>query len=249
MRRGISLGVLLLSLCAAGCAISPTRDVSAFAERSGSNSFEVFDRSIESPDALVLPVVHDQQTRGPSCGAHVLASVVNYWRGPGTLSGDALFEQTPPAHEAGYSMAELLNLSRAQGLLASAVRLNEAAIIGELENGRPVLVPVRLPSIYVQQRNLPGGEIPLIGMARNTLIYRAGRVSEFTNLAVVDHYLLVVGYDTDLFADRFVVVEPVMGYRTISFTRLARYRQAFDDAAIVFSGQPRAVAAGPTSQP
>lgn len=233
MRRGGASAVaLLLALCAAGCATNPNSDLTAFARRSGANSFEVFDRNFESSQALVLPVVHDRQTAGPSCGAHVLASVVNYWRGPGTLSGDTLFRETPPANASGYSMAELMTLSRAHGLLASAVRLSQDAIIRELESGRPVLVPVRLPSIYVQQRTLPGGNVPIISVARNTLIYRAGRVSEWSRLAMVDHYLLVVGYEEST----FVVLEPVMGYRTIRFNKLARYRRAFGNAAIVFSG-------------
>lgn len=226
---------MLLSLCAAGCALSPTPDIDAFAERSGSNSFEVFDRAVDS-GALVLPVVHDRQTRGPSCGAHALASVVNYWRGPGTLTGDALFERTPPAAEDGYSMAELLTLARDQQLMASAVRLTQQEIVRELEAGRPVLVPVRLPSIYVQQRTLPGGDVPVLGLARNSLIYRAARVSELTNLAVVNHYLLIVGYQDET----FVVLEPVMGYRTISFSKIARFREAFGNAAMVFAGAPGA---------
>jgi predicted double-glycine peptidase len=229
--RGLRLGVLTLSLLAAGCAISPNSNVEEFAESSGSNSFEIFDRSVTSPRALVLPVVHDRQTAGPSCGAHALASVVNYWRGPGTIEGQALFRERPPADGTGYSMAELLDLARQEQLLASAVRMPQQGLIRELEAGRPVLVPVRLPSIYVHQRIVPGGDVPVVGLVRNSVIYRAGRVSEFSRLAMVNHYLLVVGYDDD----RFVVVEPVMGYRTISFTKLERYRRAFQDAAIVFS--------------
>lgn len=229
--RGVRLGVLTLSLLAAGCAISPNSNVEEFAESSGSNSFEIFDRDVTSPQALVLPVVHDRQTAGPSCGAHVLASVVNYWRGPGTLEGQTLFRERPPADGTGYSMAELLELARQEQLLASAVRMPQQGLIRELEAGRPVLVPVRLPSIYVQQRIVPGGDVPVVGLVRNSVIYRAGRVSEFSRLAMVNHYLLVVGYD----GERFVVVEPVMGYRTISFAKLERYRHAFQDAAIVFS--------------
>lgn len=239
MSRGASLRILLLSLFAAGCAISPNATLGEFAEDSGSNSFEMFDRQASS-NALVLDVQHDRQTSGPSCGAHALASVVNYWRGPGAMTGDALYAEHPPADGMGYSMTELLTLARGQGLLASAVAMPRAGLVRELEAGRPVLVPVRLPSIYVQQRALPGGDIPVVGLARNALISRAGRVSEFGNLAMVNHYLLVVGYD----ADQFIVVEPVMGYRTISTERLERYRQAFQDAAIVFSGSPnRAVRA------
>jgi hypothetical protein len=230
MSRGSGLAGLLLSLSVAGCALSPNSTISEFANDSGSNSFEVFDRRASSA-ALVLAVQHDRQTSGPSCGAHALASVVNYWRGAGTLSGEALYQQAPPADGAGYSMTELLALSRAQGLLASAVALPQQGLVRELEAGRPILIPVRLPSIYVQQRTLPGGDIPIVGIARNSLIYRAGRVSEFSNLAMVNHYLLVVGYEDD----RFIVVEPVMGYRTISADKLDRYRRAFQDAAIVFS--------------
>ncbi len=232
MRRGLRLATLLLTLCATGCAVNPTRDIDGFSAASGNNSFEVLDRSFDSERPLVLPVVHDQQTRGPSCGAHVLASVVNYWRGPDTLNGDALFLAHPPESPSGYSMAELVALARAQGLLASAVRLPQQGVIAELENGRPVLLPVRLPSIYVQQRIMPGGNTPVVGLLRNAMIYRAGRVSEFTGLAMVDHYVLAVGHDEDSFA----VIEPVMGYRTIGYGRLARYRGAFADAAIVFSG-------------
>ncbi len=236
-RRFARLNLLLLALCAGGCAVTGNSDMASFAQNTGSNSFEVFDRTIQSPDALVLPVVHDRQTAGPSCGAHVLASVVNYWHGADTLSGDALYRATPPASPAGYSMAELMTLAQTHGLLASAVRMPSDAITQELERGRPVLVPVRLPSIYVQQRQLPGGDIPVVGFVRNTLIYRAGRVSEFTDLAVVDHYLLVVGYEPE---GLFVVIEPVMGYRTISADKLERYREHFEDAAIVFSAPPRA---------
>lgn len=235
LRRIVRLNVLLLTLCAGACALTPNSDVNAFARSSGSNSFEVFDRSLASNEALVLPVVHDRQTAGPSCGAHALASVVNYWRGEGTLTGEGIYTQTPPRSPSGYSMAELMALAQANGLLASAVRLSDDQIVQELEHGRPVLVPVRLPSIYVQQRQLPGGDIPVVGFLRNSLINRAGRVSEWTELALVDHYLLVVGYEDR----KFVVVEPVMGYRTISFDKLDRYRQHFRDAALVFSGPPR----------
>lgn len=233
MKSVVSASLLMLAL--ASCAVNPNANVEMFAQGSGENSFEMFNRSIDT-QAVVLPVVHDRQTSGPSCGAHALASVINYWRPNAEARGEAIYAATPPADEAGYSMAELLTLAQSNGLLANAVRLNRDAIVAELERGRPVLVPVRLPSIYVQQRTLPGAETPGVGFVRNALISRAGRVSEFTRLAVVDHYLLVVGYDES----RWVVVEPVMGYRTITADRLERYREHFADAAIVFSTNGRA---------
>jgi hypothetical protein len=222
---------LLLAAAVSGCAVSPSADINAFADNSGGNSFEVFNRSFDSPAALVLPVVHDRQTQGPACGAHAFASIVNYWRGPGTLDGSTLFRTHPPRSPAGYSMAEIEQLAGAQGLLASAVRLSEQDIIRELENGRPVMAPVRLPSIYVQRRTLHTGDLPVIGLATNALVGRAAQVSEWSGALMIDHYLVVVGYHDDT----FVVVEPVMGYRTIRFNRLERYRRAFNDAALVFS--------------
>lgn len=241
MRIRAGLGAILLALFAAGCAINPNGTVSQFAANSGRNSFEVFDRDLDDPNALVLPVVHDRQTAGPSCGAHALASVVNYWNGAGAMDGQAVYSAHPPQTPSGYSMTEVMTMARERGLITQAVRLDRVALIAELERGRPVMIPVRLPSIYVQQRVLPGGEVPVLGVARNAVISRTARVSEFTSGAMVNHYLLVVGHGED----RFVVIEPVMGYRTISFERLERYREAFGNAAIVFSGQgpPRGRAA------
>jgi hypothetical protein len=236
---------LALALLAGGCAVTPVSDVNAFAQASEDNSFEVFDRRMAG-NALVLPVVHDRQTDGPSCGAHALASVINYWRGPGAVSGDAIYTSTPPAHADGYSIAEIMALAHANGLIASGVRLDDAAIIRELENGRPVLVAVRLPSIYVQNRTFPGANTPVLGYVGSILSYRVGVVSQLTGLEMVDHYLLVVGYDDE----RWVVVEPVMGYRTIGHDKLARYRRHFNNAAIVFSApRPPPAAAEAPAEP
>lgn len=234
-----SMAMLALALVVSGCAVTPVPDVSAFAEDSADNSFEVFDRRMAG-NALVLPVVHDRQTDGASCGAHALASVINYWRGPGSAEGNAIYASTPPSAETGYSIAEILNLARANGLIASGVRLDNAAIIRELESGRPVLVAVRLPSIYVQNRTFPGANAPVLSYVGGFLSYRVGQVSSLTGLEMVDHYLLVVGYDDE----RFVVVEPVMGYRTISRDKLDRYRRHFDNASVVFSADRPPPSAG-----
>jgi len=238
MRTGVSAGAAALALLISGCAVTPVPDVNTFASDSANNSFEVFDRRMAG-NALVLPVVHDRQTNGASCGAHALASVINYWRGPGTAVGNTIYTSTPPSNEAGYSIAEIMTLARANGLIASGVRLDDAAIVRELESGRPVLVAVRLPSIYVQNRTYPGANAPVLGFVGSVLSYRVGQVSQYTGLEMVDHYLLVVGYDDE----RWVVVEPVMGYRTISRDKLERYRAPFENASVVFSSsQPRRTA-------
>ena len=232
MRRRAFVVPLLLALGA--CATHPTSSLGAFAERSANNSFELNHRGVDPPQTLVLPVVHDRQIEGAACGAHALASVINYWRGPGTVTGQQIFASTPPANpNAGYSMAELLALARANGLQANAVRLSQADIIHELESGRPVLTPVRVPSVFVQSWAMPGANAPVLGLPSAIVTSRVARISEWTHLAMVNHYVLIVGYENST----FVAVEPVMGFRTISFERLARYRRAFDNASIVFSAE------------
>lgn len=218
---------------ASACAIRPTADLNAFAARSSHASFDVFNRSVDAPNTLVLPVEFDRQTEGPACGSHVMASLVNYWRKARVLDGSALFRTRPPKSPSGYSMEELLAIASDEGLSSSAVRLDGKGIIAELEKGRPVLAPVRLPSIYVQQRTIPVGDVPVIGTARNLLMSRSGRMQELSGVAMVNHYLLVIGYGQSKGENRFVVLDPVMGFRTISAEKLERYRKAFGDAAIV----------------
>jgi predicted double-glycine peptidase len=229
------LAALTLVLGAASCANQPTATIDGFAQRTSANSFEVRNRKLPEPaKALVLPVAQSRQVEGPSCGAHALAMVANYLRGSSAPTADVTFRDHPPKSESGYSMAELMELARRQGLLVSAVRLSDQNLIAELERGRPIIIPVKMPSIYVQQRSLPFGDAPVVGFARNALIYRAGKVSEWTRLGMVDHYLVVAGYD----GATFVVVDPVMGYRTISSAKLDRYRKPFQDAALVLSAAP-----------
>lgn len=221
-----------MSLILSACATHPNPDPASFASRTSSNSFEMFGGSVSPPETLLLPVQHDQQIDGAACGAHALASVVNYWRGPGTVAGNDIFLAHPPADtKAGYSMAELQALAQALDLVSSAVRLPAAGLKTELEAGRPVLVPVQVPSIYVQTWQLPGANVPVIGFPASFITSRAAWLSEKTGSNLLNHYVLVAGYD----GDTFIVMEPIMGLRTISAERLARYREPFGNAAIVLS--------------
>ncbi|WP_291203449.1 hypothetical protein [Hyphomonas sp.] len=223
---------MALALSLSACAIHPTADPAAFAARTGDNSFELFGAAVDPPQTLLLPVTHDRQFNGAACGAHAMASVINYWRGVGTTTGAEIFAAMPPADaHSGYSMAELLKLAAANDLQASAVRLAAEGVLAELEAGRPVLVPLQLPSVYVQTWQLPGMNVPLLGFPAEFITSRTAWLSEKTNRAMLNHYLVVVGYE----GDRFVVMEPVAGLRTISAERLQRYRAPFGNAAIVLS--------------
>lgn len=226
---------MALALWMSSCAVKPASDTAAFAADTGHNSFELFGAPVDPPQTLLLNVTHDRQIDGGACGAHALASVLNYWNGARTLSGAEIFARTPPADTAnGYSMAELTALADANNLLASAVRLPPEGLLAELEAGRPILVPLEVPSVYVQSWQLPGMNVPLLGFPAEFITSRTAWLSEQTNRAMLNHYVLVTGYE----GNKFVVLEPVAGLRTISAERLARYRAPFGNAAIVFSPVP-----------
>jgi len=158
------------------------------------------------------------------------------------MTGADLFAGTSPADTLnGYSMAELLKLSAANNLLASAVRMPQEGLLAELEAGRPVLVPVEVPSVYVQTWQLPGMNVPLLGFPAEFITSRTAWLSEKINQQMLNHYVLVAGYEGDM----FVVLEPVAGLRTISAERLARYREPFGNAAIVFSKEKELSASAP----
>lgn len=224
--------IAALSLTLGACATQPSTDPASFAGRTGHNSFEMPGGAVDPPQTLLLAVRHDQQVDGAACGAHALASVLHYWFGDGQPSGAEIFAAHPPADAAaGYSMAEVLKLADHYGLLASAVRMPEAGLRAELEAGRPVLVPVAVPAVFVQTWQLPGANLPLLGLPAAVITSRQARLSEATGRGLVNHYVLTAGYQDDT----FIVMEPVMGLRTIRAERLARYREAFSGAAIVFS--------------
>ncbi|WP_160162626.1 MULTISPECIES: papain-like cysteine protease family protein [Hyphomonas] len=224
--------LIAATLTLSACAIHPSTDAASFAARTDSNSFEMFSGAVSPPETLLLPVEHDQQINGIACGAHALASLVNYWHGAGTVAGTEIFATYPPADQTtGYAMSELLQLAETQNLVSSAVRLPDEGLKAELEAGRPVLVPVEVPSIFVQTWQLPGMNVPVLGLPAEFITSRAAWLSEKTNSNLLNHYVLVSGYD----GDTFIVMEPVMGLRTISAERLARYRAPFGNAAIVFS--------------
>ena len=59
---------------------------------------------------------------------------------------------------------------------------------------------------------------------------------------------LLIDPDVMSTVDTFVAVEPVMGFRTIAFDRLDRYREPFGNAALVFSGSRPRPANGAATQ-
>lgn len=183
-------------------------------------------------ETIILDVEFDRQNDRVSCGAHVLSSVVSYWFQDSEISGQSIFQLHPPLDpKSGYSMAQIIALAREHNLHAFGVRLTEARIRDEVTSGRPVLVPLRAPYVYLQSVTLFDPDLVPVGNLKNRLLNRIGLIHEWTGTNLLDHYVLVVGFDKS----KFVLLDPVMGYRTISAKRFRRYRKPFENAAIAFS--------------
>jgi hypothetical protein len=226
---------LATALLLCGCAVVPVGSVGEFATRGGANSFEAFGR-LPGKDALVLDAPFDRQDNRVACGAHVLASMIRYWRPSEALvTGGAIFAARPPADMAsGYSMQELVELAGEYGLSAYGVRLEEGNLIEELEKGRPALIPLYLPFVYEQTTSLFDPDPHVVAQLKALVMRPFGMASEITGAGMLAHYVLVVGYSKD----RFVLLDPVLGYRTISKSRLERYRAKYDRAGLIFSPKP-----------
>lgn len=222
----------MASLLFASCAIRPTPTLNDFARHGGENSFEAANRRVPA-DAVVLDVPFDHQENAVACGAHVLASLVRYWR-PEAASetGEAIFERTPPFDlKTGYSLAELIKLAHGEGLEAFGVKLQDEAVTAEIDKGRPVLAPLELPTVWIQTRTFFDPDFQPAGAIKEIAIGRIGSMSRKLNLAMGGHYVLIVGYSKDL----FVLMDPIMGYRTIGRAHLEQFRKRYEDAALVFS--------------
>jgi hypothetical protein len=227
--------LLATALLLCGCAVVPVGSVGEFAVRGGANSFEAFGR-LPGRQALVLDAPFDRQDSLVACGAHVLASVIRYWRpGEASVTGEAIFAAHPPADMAsGYSMQELVELAGEHGLSAYGVRLEAANLVEELEKGRPVLIPIYLPFVYEQTTSLFDPDPPVVAQLKTLVLRPIGMASEITGAGMLAHFVLVVGHAKD----RFVLLDPVLGYRTISKSRLERYREKYDRAGLIFSPKP-----------
>lgn len=229
-----------------GCAVAPVHNMEEFASRPSANSFETFNRPPNKDEAIVLDLTLDQQIERVSCGAHVLASVINYWHPETTIDGSNLFASEPPQNSSvGYSMAELISLASQNGLIAFGVRLQEDLLKQEIRNGRPVLVPLHLPYVFVQNITLFDPDFAPVGNLKNRFLNRLARMHTWTDTGMLDHYALVVGYDHD----KFVLLDPLLGYRTISNNKLDRYRSKFENAAIVFSAREQSASSQKAEAP
>ncbi len=93
------------------------------------------------------PLETVRQTSSQSGGLAALVAVMNYWEQE--VDVKALEEKYPAKSDAGYPLLQLRRIATKEGLIAFALTMKDRPleqVSEQLENGRPVIVPVDLPS-------------------------------------------------------------------------------------------------------
>ncbi|MBX9574374.1 MAG: C39 family peptidase [Caulobacteraceae bacterium] len=229
--RGGSVAPLAaaLALAAGGCVAVPVNvDRGAFARAPSRNAIPPAVVRLAPQATLLLDVRLDRQQASYSCGAHVVAAVVDYWsrtgsapRGVRPRTGVEILAETPPADPRGYSVGEVAGLLQSAGLTALAVTADAESLRTELQSGRPVIARVSLPAGRLAAHTLLPAEMPLLGGVQARTLDLAAEVVEPWGAARIDHYWVVVGFDVE----HFIVVDPILGLRAV---RVPAFQRAFE---------------------
>lgn len=236
--RLVRASALLLGAPAlAACVSTPVNaDRAAFAQAPSRNAIPPGPVTLRPAEMLLLDVRLDRQVAGNGCGAHAVASLIDYWRraappagAGGAPTGVELYGRTPPARADGYTLAEMAALIEAAGLSALVVNATPDTLKAELEAGRPVIVRVSLPAALVRPATVFPGETPLLSGVETRAFALTSRMAGEGRL---DHYWLLIGFD----GQRMVVLDPAMGIRSVSAAEFEAAFEAGGRLAVVSGG-------------
>ena len=167
--------------------------------------------------ARFVPITFEEQIEDYCCGPAVLISVLRYWN----ISEDQahLVELYPPQSvDSGYTLGELKNIAREQGLYAFAIKGDLPAIKEHLVKGRPIIVPIKVDSDYIIEETLP-----FLGpISRN-----------ITKLLTPSyhHYATVFGYDKEI----LWLMDPVLGIKSVDIDDFLKMWTAEQNAMLLVS--------------
>ena len=170
------------------------------------------------------PLESVRQTSEKSCGIAALASVMSYWE----TEADAaeLEEKYPAGSDNGYPLLQLRRIAIKEGLIAFALTMKDRPldqIAEQLENGRPVIVPVRLP-----RGRYFGRELPVVGRLDATTV-NADKTLVGSNWK--HHYVVIFGQSDD----QLLLMDPAYGIVKISKADFNLYWSAEKNAALLCS--------------
>lgn len=239
MFRPAYAAAILTALALTGCISAPVNaDRAAFALEPSRNAIPPGPIALRPAGMLLLDVRLDRQVASNGCGAHAVAALADYWNrlspsgsAAPALSGVQIYSRTPPAGDAGYSLAEVAGLVEASGLSALVISTTTSALKRELEAGRPAIIRVSLPADLVRPTTLlPTGTPLLAAIETRAFGVSSGLLGE----GRLDHYWLVIGFDDR----RMVVLDPAMGIRAVATEAFETAFTAGGRLAVVSGGRP-----------
>jgi len=110
--------------------------------------FGVYERVGESSDFKIIQLRGCSQKYDFSCGSASVASVLNYW-GYKVTDEKIVKDQPPKSINRGYSAAELLKILDDYQMKAFLTKGSKYNLLYEIRNGRPVIVPVKIPVVSI----------------------------------------------------------------------------------------------------
>ncbi len=224
-------GMLVLSACAGsyGAATIP-REIDANAETA-------IDRA-RATNYNYVDVDFIQQTREVTCGLAAFASVARMW-GVEVSQNDEYMAFPPLDAIRGYSVEELKQVIESRGFSVSAVRGDDAFLREQIEEGRPVIVPLR----KVRYQFRPEAR---------TSAKRIRRIATSPDVEDnLDHFVVVVGYG----AGGYLIVDPDDGFAVVEGSLFNALRVPHQGAALIVApgsdanGEARLRASHPEPKP
>ncbi|WP_298124584.1 C39 family peptidase [Brevundimonas sp.] len=243
MRRAFGALALVTAWCPfmlSGCvAANVNPDRATFAAAPSLNAIPHAMVQLESGHTLVLDLRLDRQVSGNGCGAHAVASMIDYWHRAAPRSdgfrpptGAWIYAATPPSQSSGYALGELVELLETSGLVAVPVETTVAALKGELDRGRPAIARVSLSAGHVLGTRLIPVELAYLAATETFLTDAAARLVEPFAPSRLMHFWVVIGYD----AEHVIVLDPALGIRAVQSAAFARAFDRGGNLAVVVGG-------------
>lgn len=143
---------------------------------------------LKNRNTIIQNVREQKQSEDYACGIASLTSILNYW-GKTNSNESSILKEFPPSSDIGYSLVELKNIAKSNGLEAFILKGDLDFLKEQVLLGRPLLVPIWISDGWIVAFN----QLEILGGARN-------------------HYVVVYGF----FEDKFVVMDPDKGVRSIT---------------------------------
>ncbi|MGI9244107.1 MAG: cysteine peptidase family C39 domain-containing protein [Verrucomicrobiales bacterium] len=168
------------------------------------------------------PLETVRQTSNKTCGLAALVAVMNYWEHD--VDVETLEEKYPAKSEDGYPLLQLRRIATKEELIAFALTMKDRPleqVSEQLENGRPVIVPVVLPDGQYQSSS-GRSSAPQVNVETPPAD---------SHSATKNHYVVIFGQSTD----QFLLMDPAHGIIKVSKSEFTNYWSAEKYAALLCS--------------